>query len=205
MRPSAGGAAGTQRGESGMGAHWPWRRPREAWDWVAGGGGVARRPGLRRPRAQRALGRRGWRPGLGGRAQARGARVKLHRTCKKNSPFQSGLEPCSGRSAPGSPPRQSGVSGLGRPGDRRRAGHKEPEGESAHVCGSQTQAIPSGFWARMWEPQGQTAGPPGKFRILALPSLLSAESPFAWMEGSSLPWSDFPGGVPARGCSSLQS
>lgn len=61
-------------------------------------------------RALGALGPRGWPPGRGGPALARGARVKLHRTCKRNSPFQSGREPCSRRRAPGSPPRQSGVS-----------------------------------------------------------------------------------------------
>lgn len=90
----------------------PWHRPRGAprQRWRRRGRGAAAGAAAWGRRALGALGPRGWPPGQGGRALTRGARVKLHRTCKRTSPFQSGREPCSRRSVPGSPPRQSGVS-----------------------------------------------------------------------------------------------
>lgn len=128
----------------------PWHRPRAAprLRWRRRGRGAAARAAAWGRRARGALGPRGWPPGRGGRALARGARVKLHRTCKRNSPFQSGREPCSRRSAPGSPPRQSGVS----------AGPGAPEAQAPAAGGSPGAEGRAGR-RRLRPPQTGSGGP----------------------------------------------
>lgn len=116
-----------------------WHRPRGAprLRWRRRGRGAAARAAAWGLRALGALGPRGWPPGQGGRALRRGARVKLHRTCKRTSPFQSGREPCSRRSVPGSPPRQSGVSsGPGVPEAQAPAAGGSPGAEGRAGAGA---------------------------------------------------------------------
>lgn len=170
---------------AGSGRASPGTAPREARGW--GAGGVAQRRGLRAPPERLAH----WGAGDGGRRREAGPWRGAHASSgtarvKKNS-FQSCREPCSGRSVAGSPPRQSGVSGLGRRAGRggRRQGRR---GAGAHTCAAR-RAPGLLHPDREGRGGGRASGPRASFGSgpsFSVPGGLGASRPPGWKAQGSI-------------------